>query len=174
MGGSRVATFVRERGNTEEWTGGSVYLAVPSLGRLPYMQWHPFSIGASVGDGSAFVVHASTCTRWTHGLTKLIAASMPLPAAKSDDDAEVPGLHRAAACDADEGEPDRLLQIRVIGPFPAPPALLECVSEVHAGRPLLLVGGGSGIVPLVAVLRRSEQSLPARRRRHRWVWVRRR
>ena len=57
----------------------------------------------------------------------------------------------------------------VIGPMPAPPALLECVSEARAGVPLLLVGGGSGIVPLVAILRRlvhGKHELPQSARVH--------
>ena len=114
----------------ESWSGGCVYLAVPSLGRFPYLQWHPFSIGGSAHNGASLVVHASRCRRWTRGLAKLVSNA----------------TERAGS--------DARLRMRVIGPIPAPPALLECVADVRAGSPLLLVGGGSGIVPLVAIVRR--------------------
>lgn len=121
------------RARTEEWSGGCVYLAVPAIGRLPYLQWHPFSIGGSADDGAALVVHVTRCRRWTKRLTTFVT---------SQKDAAVAG-----------GD-DKRLQLHVIGPIPAPPALLDCVADARAGVPLLLVGGGSGIVPLVAILRR--------------------
>ena len=114
----------------ESWSGGCVYLAVPSLGRFPYLQWHPFSIGGSAHNGASLVVHVTRCRRWTRGLARLVANA----------------TERAGS--------DARLRMRVIGPIPAPPALLECVAHVRAGSPLLLVGGGSGIVPLVAIVRR--------------------
>lgn len=126
----------------EEWTGGCLYLAVPSLGRLPYLQWHPFSIGGSAG-GSSLVVHVQVTNRkrWTSSLAALVTNSAPCRTRTS------------SAVEEDSGG-DQRLRMRVIGPIPAPPALTECVSEARRGVPLLLIGGGSGIVPLVAVVRR--------------------
>ena len=129
----------------EDWSGGCVYLAVPKLGRLPYLQWHPFSIGGSADNGESLIVHVRKCKGWTKRLPKLAAK----PAKEA-------GSARTARGDVTEREEDgdRQMRVRVIGPIPAPPALLDCVSEVSAGVPLFLLGGGSGIVPLVAILRR--------------------
>ena len=131
----------------EDWTGGCLYLAVPSLGRLPYLQWHPFSIGGSVGGsagGSSLIVHVQVTNRkrWTRGLAALVTKSAHCT--------------RTSSTAAEETGGDQRLRMRVIGPVPAPPALLDCVSEARRGVPLLLVGGGSGIVPLVAIIRRLE------------------
>ena len=125
----------------EDWTGGCLYLAVPSLGRLPYLQWHPFSIGGSAGGGSSLIVHVQVTNRkrWTRGLAALVAKSATCTRTSSD---------------VEEASGDQRLQMRVIGPIPAPPALLDCVSEARRGVPLLLIGGGSGVVPLVAIIRR--------------------
>ena len=124
-----------------DWVGGCIYLAVPSLGRLPYLQWHPFSIGGSAG-GSSLVVHVQITNRkrWTHGLAALLTKSTTCTTRTSSAE--------------EEGRSDQRLNMRVMGPIPAPPALLDCVSEARRGVPLLLVGGGSGIVPLVAIIRR--------------------
>ena len=133
-GSAHQSTESHDTADEESWSGGCIYLAVPSLGRLPYLQWHPFSICGSADSGSSLVVHvyATSRQRWTRGLAALVS--------------------RRAGPDKDAA--DQQLLMHVIGPVPAPPALLDCVSEARAGLPLLLVGGGSGIVPLVAILRR--------------------
>ena len=104
----------------EDWTGGCVYLAVPSLGRLPYLQWHPFSIGGSVGasaGGSSLIVHVQVTNRkrWTRGLAALVTKSAHCT--------------RTSSTAVEETGGDQRLRMRVIGPVPAPPALLDCVSE---------------------------------------------
>ena len=128
----------------EDWTGGCLYLAVPSLGRLPYLQWHPFSIGGSIGGsaGGSLIVHVQVTNRkrWTRGLAALVTKSAHCT--------------RTSSIAVEETGGDQRLRMRVIGPIPAPPALLDCVSEARRGAPLLLIGGGSGIVPLVAIIRR--------------------
>ena len=126
----------------EEWTGGCVYLAVPSLGRFPYLQWHPFSIGGSADGGASLVVHVNKCRRWTNGLARLVAASASA------------GTRVAGAADDADAGADQRLRLHMIGPIPAPPSLLDCVSEARRGTPLVLIGGGAGIVPIVAILRR--------------------
>ena len=133
-GSAHQSTESHDTADEESWSGGCIYLAVPSLGRLPYLQWHPFSICGSADFGSSLVVHvyATSRQRWTRGLAALVS--------------------RRAGPDKEAA--DQQLLMHVIGPVPAPPALLDCVSEARAGLPLLLVGGGSGIVPLVAILRR--------------------
>ena len=104
----------------EDWTGGCLYLAVPSLGRLPYLQWHPFSIGGSVGGsagGSSLIVHVQVTNRkrWTRGLAALVTKSAHCT--------------RTSSTAVEETGGDQRLRMRVIGPVPAPPALLDCVSE---------------------------------------------
>lgn len=144
-----------EADDGEEWSGGCVYLAVPKLGRLPYFQWHPFSIGGST-DGGSLIVHVRRCEGWTKRLAKLAVAGHAAQAhATGSHEGSSTRIAREAVAEAAAKEAaDRQLVLRVIGPMPAPPALLECVSEARAAVPLLLIGGGSGIVPLVAVLRR--------------------
>lgn len=118
-----------------QWSGGSVYLAVPSLGRLPYLQWHPFSI-AGANESGALIVHVTKCKRWTQGLAR-IADSQPRAEPRGEAEGDGP-------CDGGSNSRDRLLRLHVIGPIPPPPALLACVSKARTGVPLLLIGGGSG------------------------------
>jgi len=178
-GGTCPAKGDLARAETEDdgegWSGGCFYLAVPTLGRLPYLQWHPFSIGGSADGGASLIVHVRRCDGWTKRLATLAAAA---PATRGHETGSHGGssLHEgssrgpsprghglrpaidpaadAEAAGAAEDGGDRPMCVSVIGPMPAPPALLDCVSEARSAVPLLLLGGGSGIVPLVAILRR--------------------
>ena len=126
--------------------GGTVQLALPQLRSLwRRHEWHPFTVAGVIdadGERPLLMLHVSVTSpasaaerirrtstageRWSAELARL-AASLPRPGA---------------------------LDLRMIGPLPAPPSLCGLVQAAAAGTPLLLVGGGSGLVPLAALLRR--------------------
>lgn len=140
--GSPGALAVAAAGGLAACEGGTVHLAAPQLRSLwRRHEWHPFTVAGVVdanGERPLLMLHVSvtsvkrrgrTCTAaegWSAELARL-AASLPRPGG---------------------------LQLRMIGPLPAPPSLCGLVEAAAAGTPLLLVGGGSGLVPLAALLRR--------------------
>jgi len=49
---------------------------------LPYLQWHPFSIGGSIGgSGGKLIVHvqATSRKRWSRGLASLVSSLVRSP-----------------------------------------------------------------------------------------------
>lgn len=129
--------------------GGVVYLAVRWLARW---EWHPFSVAGvvAVGGEDHLLVHAVARERWTRRIAALVqeqtlAQAQVLAQRAGDVGGDVVG---------DDAPRDTCLSVGVIGPSPAPPELVSLASAGARGAPILLVGGGSGLSPAVAVLHR--------------------
>ena len=134
----------------DPWAGSTVHLRLPSLS----CWWaHPFTVAGSVAlDVSeaqrtrcshALLVHIAPYERWTRRLARLGARL----------EAEAPsGVAH-------------LPRLALTGPLPAPPHLEHLASEVLAGRPLLLIGAGSGVTPGVSLIRMlASRTLPSHAR----------
>lgn len=133
----------------DDFDGGTVYLAIPKLNRcMARWEWHPFTVGAvlngatdTLSPSPVCVVHAMRCKRWTAQLQRLEQQTVaPINLGSPENDQLL--------------EADRHIQLKLLGPLPTPPALVSAVDTALSGTPLLLVGGGSGLVPLVAIVRR--------------------
>ena len=133
----------------DPWAGTTVYLRVRALSPLRAIGgWtHPFTVAGSValpeserskrihgGVGAsapprALLVHIAPERHWTLQLARNAFAD------GDGMDVHVPGVYQC-------------------GPLPAPPHLEHLADGVMAGKPLLLIGAGSGVTPAIALLRR--------------------
>ena len=131
----------------DPWAGSTVYIRIPQLS----CWWsHPFTVAGSValdaeaaaqlGRPRALLVNIAPERRWTRSLARL-------------------------ATSLNGGEDALLPRVFVTGPLPAPPHIEHLARDVMAGRPLLLVGAGSGMTPALALIRLlASRAVPPRAR----------
>lgn len=143
---SAVEKSTAANGTMAEWIGSTINIAMPDLSlrqrclRLCSHGRHPFTIcdvveipvHGGVEEEPIGIVHVSTCNRWTRELA----------------DRAVSNAH-----------PNASVRAELLGPFPAPPVLLGVVHRAMQNEPLLLIGAGSGLAPVVAVVRRIAAAL---------------
>ena len=119
----------------DPWAGTTVHVTVHRISRW----WsHPFTVAGSVtldptvtartGSPRALLVHIAPERRWTLELARL-------------------------ALSLGGGRDVYLPRVTLAGPVPMPPHIEHLAHEVIAGRPLLLVGAGSGVTPGISLLR---------------------
>ena len=131
---------------TDPWAGTTCYLQARGLSPLSHIGgWsHPFTVAGSVafsditqGAKRALLVHIAPERNWTLRLAR-------------------------AASKAGGGEDVRMSDVSVVSPLPAPPHLEHLAHSVMMGKPLLLIGAGSGVTPGVALIRMlASRTLPA-------------
>ena len=151
-----AATTVEPSFETDPWAGTTCYLQTRGLSPLTHMGgWsHPFTVAGSIaldnatGAKRALLVHIAPERNWTLRLTR-------------------------AASKAGGGADVRMADVSVTSPLPAPPHLEHLAHSVMMGKPLLLIGAGSGVTPAVALIRMlASRTLPATARVHLIVIVR--
>ena len=140
----------------DPWAGTTCYLRTRALSPWSKMGgWsHPFTVAGSIaldnatGAKRALLVHIAPERNWTLRLTR-------------------------AASKAGGGADVRMADVSVTSPLPAPPHLEHLAHSVMMGKPLLLIGAGSGVTPAVALIRMlASRTLPATARVHLIVIVR--
>ena len=149
-GGTASGTSALEA--TDPWAGTTCYLQVKAISPLRAVGgWtHPFTVAGSVNVGAvavdpaadqparrALLVHIAPERAWTLSLARRVAK------AGGGADAHLDG-------------------VAVTGPLPAPPHLNHLAHAALSGRPVLLIGAGSGVTPCLALLRMlASQPMPA-------------
>ena len=122
---------------TDPWAGTTCYLQTRGLSPWRDMGgWsHPFTVAGSIAlkhtnsaDSRALLVHIAPERNWTLSLTR-------------------------SASKAGGGADVRMADVSVTSPLPAPPHLEHLAYSVAMGKPLLLIGAGSGVTPGVALIR---------------------
>ena len=131
---------------TDPWAGTTCYLQIRGLSPLRSMGgWsHPFTVAGSIAlkntnsaASRALLVHIAPERNWTLSLTRT--------ASKAGGGADV-----------------RMADVSVTSPLPAPPHLEHLAYSVSMGKPLLVIGAGSGVTPGVALIRMlASRTLPA-------------
>ena len=144
-GGTASGTSALEA--ADPWAGTTCYLQVKAISPLRAVGgWtHPFTVAGSVAVDPAadqparraLLVHIAPERAWTLSLARRVAK------AGGGADAHLDG-------------------VAVTGPLPAPPHLNHLAHAALSGRPVLLIGAGSGVTPCLALLRMlASQPMPA-------------